>query len=237
MTESSKNLLPLELTNDVTLRNVQDIADVIIAESERQVEEKILPDESATEDFRISCDALNLWRLRLRFCEELGLKTFDDVNFPILNEAVSVLCTKRGYSLDDFSSAQLAICQRVRSPWGYTSLRLAHSRALRCPIRLLADGLQDASLPALIAAMARQLTLLNRVGGGVILLPVNSLRSILRQRKVVVCGVLTRLMRAGIIQMVSKGYGLGKAREFRFMGQRGIDYEPVYEEELLEKVS
>ena len=32
MTESSKNLLPLELTNDVTLRNVQDIADVIIAE-------------------------------------------------------------------------------------------------------------------------------------------------------------------------------------------------------------
>jgi hypothetical protein len=223
-------ILPLALTSDLTVRSLAEMANAILAESDHQVADKDLQDESAVADFQISCDALNYWRLYRRVCKELGLEDLDGINEKMLKDVALKVCAKRDYSWDDFLSAQLATAQRVRVPWGYTSLRLAYSRALQRPIKLLTKDLQDAPVPSIIAAIALELSRLERQKDGLIFLPINSLRAMLRQRKIVVSGAVTRLMLAGIISAVNEQYSRGKAREFRFTARLGVDYKLLYEE-------
>jgi hypothetical protein len=229
----AKTLLPLRLTAEVTVRSVADMARVIMAETDAQVTKKELPTAAAVDDFRISCDALNFWRLCRRFQEELGPNPMDDAHTDLFKRVARAICVRRNYEIDDFVSAQEATFDRVRLPWGFTSLQLAMSRAKRRPVKLLHPDLADAELPALIAATALELIRLEPKGDTIIL-PIEAMRAQLKQRKIVVAGAVTRLMKGGLLECVNPAdHRKRHARTFVFTGQRGIHYELLYDEEVV----
>src|SRR5258707_66352 len=132
-----KNLFPFELNPGVTAGGVSDLVEAVIAESNRQVEEKNFQDAVQIDEFRIACDALNCWRMNLRFIEETGQEALDEETVQIFRELCRRVARTRKYPDDDFQSALLATHERTRLPWGFNSLRLAHGRAMRNPMRLL----------------------------------------------------------------------------------------------------
>jgi hypothetical protein len=224
-TKARKALFPFTLTPEVTASGVPDLVREILAESERQVEEKKLQDEEAVEDFRMACDALNVWRMRMRMAEEMGGE-LDKKTGLIFKEMWKEIAKRREYTEDDFRSALEATSERARLPWGFTSLRLAYARTQRNPIRLLKGLLKNAPLPTTIAGIAYELSVIQGPSEP-LLLPVDNLRSMLEARKLVVGGAITRLAEAGIITQTSKRYGTGRAREFKFTAEEGTDYEFV----------
>lgn len=223
MNTAHKPLFPFDLTVGATATGVTDLVAAIIDESDRQVKEKELKEADAVDEFRMACDALNSWRMNLRFIEELGQERLDEETAKIFHDMCRRVAKKRGYTDDDFQSALLATCERTRLPWGYNSLRLAYGRAQRNPIRLLDPALADSPLVTTIAGIALYLHQMQREGDE-ILLPVDSVRSLLNQRKLVVGGAIMRLMHSGLIEKTSKRYGTGRAREFKFRGIEGQDY-------------
>ena len=232
MTTTSGNcLFPFDLTAEVTATCVSDLGTEILRESDRQVLEKNLYDAERIDEFRMACDALNAWRMFLRLLEELGQEKPGPLSQALFRELWQLVAQKRGYEQDDFQSALDATCDRARLPWGYTSLRLAFRRAKQHPIRLLHPDLADAPLPALIAGIAYQLVETQRRPGPV-LLPVDKLRALLSQRKLVVCGAILRLVQARLLEQTSLGYGRGRAREFKFRGCEGADFEFVNKQDL-----
>ncbi len=69
-------------------------------------------------------------------------------------------------------------------------------------MRLLAPDLDGAPLPTLLAGIAHELTQMQR-GSDPILMPVDSLRAMLGQRKLVVGGAIMRLVNAGLLEQTS----------------------------------
>jgi hypothetical protein len=67
-----------------------------------------------------------------------------------------------------------------------------------------------------IAAIALQLQRLQKEKP--ILLPIDQLREMFNQRKVVVSGAVLRMVEAGMLKVVDGKYHTGKAREFVFSG-------------------
>jgi hypothetical protein len=195
----------------------------IIAESDRQVEDKGLKEEGLTDEFRMACDALNCWRMYLRFVEETGQEQLDAEAQQIFRDLCRRVAKRRKYPEDDFQSALGATHDRTRLPWGFNSLRLAYGRTQRNPIRLLHPDLANAPLPTTIAGIAYELTQMQR-GSSPLLLPVDNLRTLLAQRKLVVGGAILRLIQSGILEQTSKRHGTGRAREFRFRGELGKDF-------------
>jgi hypothetical protein len=179
----------------------------------------------------MACDALNCWRMYLRMVEETGKEPLDEDTQAIFQELCRRVAKRRTYTDDDFRSALQATQERTRLPWGYNSLRLAYGKAKREPIRLLRPELQNAELPTAIASVAFHLDLMQPAGAP-ILLPVDALRGLLNQRKLVVGGAILRLIDAGILEQTSKRFGTGRAREFRFTAKPGRDYELVGREQL-----
>jgi hypothetical protein len=112
-------------------------------------------------------------------------------------------------------------------------LRLAYRRAKHHPIRLLHPDLADAPLPTLIAGIAYHLVQTQRRPGPV-LLPVDKVRALLGQRKLVVGGAILRLIQAKLLEQTSQGYGRGRAREFKFQGREGTDFEFVKKQHRVE---
>jgi hypothetical protein len=231
--KKSEGLFPLELTAEVTATCVADLTAEIIRESDRQVAEKELYEAAMIDEFRMACDALNAWRMFLRFVEELGQEKLDAASQRVFRELCRLVAKKRQYEQDDFQSALDATFDRTRLPWGYTSLRLAYRRAKQHPIRLLHPDLADAPLPTLIAGIAYHLVQTQRRPGPV-LLPVDKLRALLSQRKLVVCGAILRLIQAKLLEQTSQRYGIGRAREFKFQGCQGKDFEFVNQEDRAE---
>jgi hypothetical protein len=218
-----KNLFPFELTSEATAGGVSDLVGAVIEESDRQVKEKNFQDEGQIDEFRMACDALNCWRMYLRFIEEMQQEALDEETQQIFRELCRRVAKRRKYSDDDFQSALLATHERTRLPWGFNSLRLAYGRAQRNPMRLLNPELDGAALPTLLAGIAHELAQMQR-GNDPILMPVDSLRAMLGQRKLVVGGAIMRLMQAGLLEQTSKRHGTGRAREFRWKGVAGKDY-------------
>jgi len=202
---------------------VSDLVGAVIEESNRQVEEKNFQDADQIDEFRIACDALNCWRMNLRFIEETRQETLDEETVQIFRDLCRRVARTRKYPDDDFQSALLATHERTRLPWGFNSLRLAHGRALRNPLRLLFPDLDGAPLPTLLAGIAHELTQMQR-GSDPILMPVDSLRALLGQRKLVVGGAIMRLINAGLLEQTSKRHGTGRAREFKWKGVLGKDF-------------
>lgn len=226
----NKLLFPFELSSGVTAGGVSDLVVVIIEESDRQVGEKNFQSATQNDEFRMACDALNCWRMNLRFVEETCQDPLDDATAQIFRELCRRVAQVRKYTDDDFQSALLATHERTRLPWGFTSLRLAHGRAVRNPIRLLHPDLAEAPLPTLLAGIAIELTEMQKESGP-ILMPVDNLRAMLAQRKLVVGGAIMRLIQAGLLEQTSKRHGTGRAREFKWKGIAGKDYIPLNESE------
>ena len=218
-----KNLFPFELSLGVTAGGVSDLVSAVLEESDRQVTEKNFQEAPQNDEFRMACDALNCWRMNLRFVEETQQDTLDEETVQIFRELCRRVAKTRKYSDDDFQSALLATHERTRLPWGFNSLRLAHGKALRNPMRLLHPDLDGAPLPTLLAGIAHELTQMQRRSDP-ILMPVDSLRALLAQRKLVVGGALMRLINAGLLEQTSKRHGTGRAREFKWKGIVGKDF-------------
>lgn len=97
--------------------------------------------------------------------------------------------------------------------------------AQREPLRLLDSALAGKRVPTSIAGIAYHLQLIQEKDP--ILLPIDQIRLLLKQRKVVVSGAVQRLVEARIIDYADKNYHTGKAREFRFVGVEGMHYMKV----------
>lgn len=196
------------------------LADLILADSEKQVEAKGLIDPDARAEFRLSCDALNYARLAWRCAFEWGSGGIYD---EVRQRVRELICARRGYEPDDFDSAHRATKHRVRLPYGWSAIEFAHRQAGTEPIRLLQPGLAGKRVPTLIANIAYRLSLIQDKDP--ILLPIDQLRAFLQQRKIVVSGAVQRLVEAGVLNFHDPNYRTGKAREFRFTGRSGEHYE------------
>jgi hypothetical protein len=127
--------------------------------------------------------------------------------------------------MDDLDSAIQATKGRVRLPFGWTALDLAWMLAQREPLQLLDPSLAGRRVPTAIAGIAYHLQLFQDKEP--ILLPIDQLRLLLKQRKIVVSGAVQRLVEAKILDYADKSYHTGKAREFRFVGMSGEQFEKL----------
>ncbi len=202
-----------------------DLVEVILKSTDKQVAEKGITDAEAREDFVLSTDALNYWRIAWRCSVEWETHGLDD---QLAREVQSGVCTARGYDMDDLDSALQATKGRARLPFGWTALDLAWRLAQREPIRLLDSSLAERRVPTAIAGIAYHLQLLQDKEP--ILLPIDQLRTLLKQRKIVVSGAVQRLVEAKVVDYADKSYHTGKAREFRFVGVDGEQYEKLKQE-------
>jgi hypothetical protein len=76
-----------------------------------------------------------------------------------------------------------------------------------------------------MANVARHLQMIQDADA--ILLPIEQLRELFGQRKIVISGTVMRLVEAGVLTYVDKNYHTGKAREYRFSGREHEHYEEV----------
>lgn len=205
---------------DVVADSPEALAELILADSDKQVEAKGLVDADVRSEFTLSCDALNYARIAWRCAVEWDTRGLDET---IGQRIRKLICVKRGYEPDDFDSARQATSRRVRLPYGWSAIDFAHRLAQKEPIRLLQPELAGKKLPTIIANIAYHLSLIQDKDP--ILLPIDQLRAFLQQRKIVVSGAVQRLVEAGILSFQDRNYRTGKAREFRFTGQSGEHFE------------
>jgi hypothetical protein len=222
LSDIQTRMKPIDLGGGIVAASPGDLASVILAASDKQVAQKAIEDSEGQADFLISTDALNYWRMAWRCSVEWGT--------PVSAESVGAamkktICATRAYDEDDFDSAIEATKGRARLPFGWTALDLAWKLVQKEPIRLLDPHLAGKRVPTVIAGIARQLQLLQ--GAEPILLPIDHLRGLLEQRKVVVSGAVQRLVDARLLDYADMTYHTGKAREFRFLGIEGEHFEKV----------
>lgn len=219
MADTDPQIKPLELGGGLIASKPSDLVDAILEATNKQVAEKSIADADAREDFVLSTDALNYWRIAWRCSVEWGTRGLEK---SIARVIKSGICTARGYELDDLDSAIQATKGRVRLPFGWSALDLAWMFAQREPLQLLDPALSGRPVPTNIASIAYHLQLLQDKEP--ILLPIDHVRVLLKQRKIVVSGAVQRLVEAKILDYADKSYHTGKAREFRFVGIQGEHY-------------
>lgn len=212
----------IALLPNLTAETPAEFAAAVVAASDRQVEMKGIEDPVGRDEFGISSDALNFHRIAWRCAEEWGAQGFD---IRLGRQVKAEICRLRGFDPDDFESALLATKGRARLPFGWTALDLARFRARQEPIRLLDGELAHSRLATEIAAIALQLQRLQKEKP--ILLPIDQLRELFSQRKVVVSGAVLRLVEAGMLKVIDGKYHTGKAREFFFSGVEHEHYIPA----------
>lgn len=210
----------IKVASDRELREPAGIARFIIDVTNNQVARHSTTDADDRAEFRLACDAFNLWRITLRFCQDNGVET---IEHPFLDEIVEHICSKRQYDPDDFASALQATEHRVRHAYGLQPLECAFERAKDRPVKLLDQSVACSRACSQIAALAIQLQ--KSEGERPIFLPIEQLRRLLRLRKLVVSGAVQRLVKYGLLESVNPAYSRGKAREFRFVGKEGVNFE------------
>lgn len=218
-TEDNLEMRPIALGKDVVANTPADLVSVILAASDKQVEAKAIISEEVRADFRLSSDALNYARVAWRCAEEWATGIFDP---SLARQVREGICTARGYDADDFDSALHATGRRARLPFGWTAIDFALRRSRLRPIRLLVPELAGKPVPTAIAGIALMLHEIQ--GGEPILLPIDQIRGLLHQRKIVISGAVQRLVEAGILLFEDRTYWTGKAREFRFTAIEGEHY-------------
>jgi hypothetical protein len=210
----------LELAAGLVATRPSDLVDAILGATEEQVSAKPIADPAGLDEFILSSDALNYWRLAWRCTVEWGETAFKG---DVAQEVKAGICKARKYDADDFDSTLQAVRGRARVPFGWTALDLAWHLCRKEAIRLLAPELTDKRVPTSIAGIAYHLQ--KQQGRDPILLPIDQIRSLLQQRKIVVSGAVQRLLEAGVLEYADKSYHTGKARQFRFIGIEGEHYE------------
>lgn len=190
---------------------------VILGATNAQIVDKQLENPEAQDDFRLSTDALNFhrveWRLREELCEAPGV---------LLEQVKAKLCAARGYDAEEFEAALIATRERPRLPYGWTAMDLAVRRLETRPIRLLDADLEESRYAKGVIGLAVHLQEIQ--GEEPILLPVEQVRQILKAKKVVVAGTITKLVELGLLEMTKAQYNTGSAREYLFKGVMGKDY-------------
>ena len=210
----------MDLGGGIVATSPDALASIILAATDKQVADKAIENAEGRADFLISSDALNHWRMVWRCSVEWGsLVLASEVGSAIKN----AICVVRGYDADDFDSAVEATKGRARLPFGWSALDLAWRLSKHEPIRLLDPQLSGKRVPTAITGIARQLQILQ--GADPILPPIDQLRAMLEQRKIVVSGAVQRLLEARLLDYADKTYHTGKAREFRFVGIEGEHFE------------
>ncbi len=209
----------LELVGGLVATNPDDLTAVILHATDEQVAAKAIDDAEGRDEFRLSSDALNYWRLAWRCAVEWGDGVLRE---SVAGPVKTGICTARGYEPDDFESTLQAVRGRARVPFGWSALDLAWHLCLKDPLHLLAPELAGKRVPTSIAGMAYYLQQQQDINP--ILLPIDQIRGILQQRKIVVSGAVQRLLEAGLLEYADKTYHTGKAREFRFTGVEGVHY-------------
>jgi hypothetical protein len=214
-------LFPLKLREDLEVHDPTDMAVLVIAETGAQVAAKASQSREVQSEYRFSCDCLNANRMVLRLLEE-GWDA-DQRDF-IVTAMIQHICTKRGYDVEDFRAGMEATRKRARFPFGLRPLTMARERALKKPIQLKDPSLEKAKTAHLIANLAYHLQKI--VGeNNPIMLPVEEVRKLFGLRKLVVSGTIRLLMFAGVLECTNPLYHTGRARQFRFVGLRGVHYE------------
>lgn len=214
-------LFPLKLRDEVEVNDANEMADLVLLESDVQLEEKQLRNEEARGNYQFACDCLNTNRLIMRLLEE-GCDAGE--RGAIVEAMIIRICSQRDYDPDDFRAGVEATRERARFPFGLKPLTLARNRALKKPITLKVPGLEKAKTAHLVASMAFHLQEL--VGNDrPIILPVEAIRKLLGVRKLVISGVIRLLTLNGILECTNSYYHTGRARHFRFVGQAGTHYE------------
>lgn len=219
MADTDPRVKPLELGSGLVATKPSELIDAILKSTDKQVAEKEIADADAREDFVLSTDALNYWRIAWRCSVEWGTSGLDE---SLASEIKNGVCSARGYEVDDFDSAIQATKGRVRLPFGWSALDLAWMFTQREPLQLLDPTLTGRRVPTIIAGIAYHLQVLQ--DRDPILLPIDQLRLLLKQRKIVVSGAVQRLVEAKILDYADKNYHTGKAREFHFVGVEGENY-------------
>ena len=214
--EKRPQMPPLELASGLVATQPADLVDAVLQATDKQVIAIAIADPEGRDEFTISSDALNYWRLAWRCAVEWGDPVLTG---DILSEVKADICASREYELDDFDSTLQAVKGRARVPFGWTVLDLAWHLCQKEPIRLLDPGLAGKRVPTSIAGIAYHLQ--NHQEADPILLPIDQIRGLLQQRKIVVSGGVQRLLEAGLIAYADQSYHTGKAREFRFTGIEG----------------
>jgi len=211
---------PIDLGNHIVATSPAELADVILSVTEVQVASKEIDDPVGRDEFGVSTLALNanrmFWRCRIEWKDLPSLT-------EIIDEVKRLICARQELEVDDLDSAIEAVKSRTRLPFGLSAIELAWRQAQQFPIQLLHPDLAGKRLPTAIANIAYFLDILQE--GKPILLPIDGLRSLLEQRKIVVGGAVKRLVEAGVIICVDEKYYTGKAKEFRFSGIEGEHYQ------------
>lgn len=220
--KENASMPPLELAAGLVATRPLDLVEVILRSTDEQVATKVIADPAGRDEFSLSSDALNYWRLAWRCAVEWGDAAFRG---SVAQEVKEGICKARRYEADDFDSTLQAVRGRARVPFGWTTLDLAWHLCRKEPIRLLGPDLAGKPVPTSIAGIAYHLQ--GYQEGDPILLPIDQIRALLQQRKIVVSGAVQRLLEAGILEYADKSYHTGKAREFRFIGVEGEHYEKV----------
>lgn len=213
---------PVELGSGLVATSPKDLADAVVEATNQQVQKKGIAEPAARDEFSLSSDALNYWRLAWRCTVEWGEPV---LSAEIASAVKLTLCVTRGYDIDDFDSTLEAVKGRARIPFGWTALDLAWHFSRKEPILLLDPELAGKRVPTSIAGMAYHLQ--KHQEADPILLPIDQVRTILQQRKIVVSGAVQRLVQSGLLAYADKSYHTGKAREFRFTGVEGEHFEKV----------
>ncbi len=197
---------------------------LILSASEAQMAGKlaanVLGDESAIADFRLSTIALNYHRVEWRLKEELA-----EPPIALLERIKAGICQRKGYEPEEFDAALIATRDRPRLPYGWTAMDLAQRRLASRPVKLLNPELEASRYAKGIIGLAVHLQQIQK--DEPILLPVDHVREVLAAKKVVVAGTITRLIELGLLELTKAVYHTGSAREFRFRGIEGKDYEFV----------
>lgn len=199
--------------------SVEDLADAIIDESDEHVRRTPLAHDDQREDFQLSCDALNYWRMRRRLDEEEIATDLETVERPLIER----ICKIRGYDPEEFGFALSATKDRARTAFGLSPLEQACLRGRNAGFRLLVEELQNSEIATAIAATAWSLQ--QEAERANILLPIEQLRAVLNRRKIVISGAVRRLVECGVFELVTERYHTGRAREYRFVGEPGVQFE------------
>lgn len=187
--------------------------------SEEQVESKgLLIENLDTDDFALGCDALNFWRIAMRWDSELCEEVYDRFR----TELMEYVCERRGYDIDDFELALEATRGRVRIPFGKHPIDWAYQRNNELPVELLSENLANRPRLATIAGIAVYVNKTRHKS--YILLPVEKIRQTLACRKVAITGAIKVLLDNGFIEAANTKYGQGKARRFFLRAEEGVHF-------------
>jgi len=217
--QKRKKLFPFQIRPGVTVVDTIRVAELVLNESDAQVMNKNFPTPDAREEYQVGCDALLLWRMKKRFDEEV-LDPQDSLD--AFGEIRDLICVKRGYDADDFSSALSATLSRVRFPYGISPMELAWIRTLERPMQLVHPELRGTRVPQLVAGIAYELQ--RQQDDEPILLPIEGLRVFVGARKLIISGVVVRLQTHGLLECTDSSYRIGKARKYRFIGKENTHF-------------